>query len=646
VTSAHSRRTAAWMSADTAGRARSPISAGTRLRPLARRVHFLAGLLVAPFLLVLCLTGLAYVFSPQIHDDLYSAQLFVDQVGATRHPISNQVTAALTAHPEARVQSVVPPAAPDRTTRVNLQVPGLDDPLDSRTVFVDPYTNFISGELRTSDGRLPANVWLRELHSNMHLGEIGRLYSEVAASWLPVIAVGGLIVWISKLGRRRRSAAELLVPAPRGKGEMTRLRSVHGPLGIWLTVGLLVISVTGLLMSPLAGWGLPDVREPTLTAAPVEMVGLAPIGIDDVLTVAETEGLGGELKVTPPPTADRPFVVVETSKGLPVRKGAIAVDPYTAQVTERIGWNDYPVLAQLREIGVQLHTGTLFGLANQILLTLVVLGTIALIVGGYRMWWQRNPFRETTVPTPPPALAALSWPDKLGVAAAVVVLGWLLPAFGISFLLFLLLDLVIRAVRTRTGRARRAAAAGAALLVAALFAFALFPGLTSTAGQSVSAGAAPDPSGPDASAAGPEISPWLDGVPNGAFDFAPGVPGGSAIVPRSSQGAAAPKPRTTSGLPTAGAEKAAAADAVPAADDPGTDGVSGIASEAEGAGDPLPGADPGGADGAPGVTPTPPPPPAADPPVTDPPPAAPGLVANVVGILTGAVNSVTGLLGN
>lgn len=41
----------------------SPPPGRAALRPLALRLHFYAGVLVAPFLVVACLTGLAYVFS-------------------------------------------------------------------------------------------------------------------------------------------------------------------------------------------------------------------------------------------------------------------------------------------------------------------------------------------------------------------------------------------------------------------------------------------------------------------------------------------------------------------------------------------------------------------------------------------------------
>ncbi len=641
MTSAHSRRTAGWIPVRGPSRTRSPNAAGVQLRPLARRVHFLAGILVAPFLLILCLTGLVYVFSPQIHDDLYSGQLFVSQVGTVPHPVEAQVAAALRAHPEARVESVVPPSTPERTTRVNLYVPGLADPREARTVFVDPYTDYINGELVTSGGRLPANVWLRDLHSNLHLGEFGRWYSEIAASWLPVIVVGGLIVWISKQGRRRRTAAELLVPAPRGKGDMSRLRSVHGPLGIWLTVGLLVIGVTGLMMSPIAGWGLPDVREPTLAMRPVSVEASAPIGIDEVLAVADTEGLTGELLVTPPTGPDRPFSVVETANGLPIHKGAISVDPYTAHVTERIGWGDYPVLAQLREIGVQLHTGTLFGLANQILLTLVVLGTIALIVGGYRMWWKRNPFSSTATPVPPPALATLSWPIALGIAAGTLALGWLLPGFAVSLVAFLLLDLLIRAFRGRTGKARAAATAGAFALAAAVITFAVLPTSTPTTGQPLGAAPVPGPSDPepptDGSAAGPRVDDAAPQSPLG-IDAGPSSPRRSLIAPRSTAGVAVLPDAVTNSAGSPDATTDAFTDS--AAGDP-TDG-----SESEGTPDQLPAQSPvdaGGAGGGAGVgagtTPAPAPPAGAPAPAPAP---SPGLVQNIVGILTGTLSPITG----
>ncbi|MFC4948614.1 PepSY domain-containing protein [Pseudonocardia sp. GCM10023141] len=499
ASSPHRDRTPGWSLTRRSSNAEPRPGAMALLRPLARRVHFLAGLLVAPFLLMLCLTGLVYVFSPQIHNDLYAAQFYVDEVGGTPLPIAEQVAAAMAAHPEAELQSVVPPPVPDRTTRVNLSVASSAAPDTARTVFVDPYTNYIRGEMVTVDGRTPANIWLRELHSSMHLGEIGRQYSEIASSWLPVILVGGLVAWIAKQGRRRRAARELLVPVPRrGSGIQTRLRAVHGPLGIWLTLGLLVMSITGLTMSRFAGWGLPEARVPTLALAAVDVRrGADMIGVDRVVQVARTAGLQGELEVRVPATPSQPFAVAETSPGLPMHKTSIAVNPYTEEITARIGWGDYPALAQLRELGVQLHTGTLFGLANQILLALFVVAVIVLILLGYRMWWKRSPNQA------PPARALRGLPARVGVPLLLVTvgLGWLMPAFGISLVAFLVIDLAVRAVREQQERARKVVVAGGLLAAAALFGAAGLIGKHPPADHHTIIALRPDRTTPDAIAA-------------------------------------------------------------------------------------------------------------------------------------------------
>jgi uncharacterized iron-regulated membrane protein len=526
------------------------------LRPLARRVHFLAGILVAPFVLLLCVTGFGYVISPQIHEDLYGRQLFVPEVGGTPRPLAEQVAAALSAHPEAELRSVVPPPEPDRTTRVNLAVPSLTEPGEARTVFVDPYTNYISGELTTVDGRMPANVWLRDLHADLHLGAVGRLYSEVATSWLLVILVSGLVVWIAKQGRRRRGLRELLTPLPRGKGEQARMRAVHAPLGIWLTAGLLVLSVTGLAMTRFAGWGLPAVRAPELAMTPVVVPGnVDPVSVDRVLQVARAEGLSGELQVAAPTAPDRPFTVAETSPGLPIRKGSIAVDPYTARVTERIGWDDYPFLAQVREIGMQAHTGTLFGIANQIVLALLVIATIALILIGYRMWWKRSPYGEGKLPpAPPPALRQLTAPVGVPVVLVTVVLAWLMPAFGVSLAAFIVLDLVVGAVRERQDRLRRAVTAGALLVAGCVLGMAVLVNTPAPVTRVDAVRTFPGQRAPEVGEeAPPGALPLADEAPPGDV---PGT-GVAAATPRPRQGVRAEAPAGPAPVPpesTAGAD--------------------------------------------------------------------------------------------
>lgn len=91
------------------------------------------------------------------------------------------------------------------------------------------------------------------MHRNLHLGEAGRYYSEVAASWLSVVALGGLAMWISR--NRRYGGKRLLLPYRHRtqKGSHTRILCWHGIVGIWIVIGLLGLSITGLTWSRFAG---------------------------------------------------------------------------------------------------------------------------------------------------------------------------------------------------------------------------------------------------------------------------------------------------------------------------------------------------------------------------------------------------------
>jgi uncharacterized iron-regulated membrane protein len=444
-----------------AGRPRPPAGLTTTLQMIARRVHFLAGIVVAPFLAIVCLTGLVYVFSPQIHENLYHSALFVNQADGTPRPLSEQVQAALTAHPESKLKSVLTAPEPNRTTRVVLSVPGPAGTPD-RTVFVDPYTDYINGELGTVENRLPANTWLRQLHSNLRLGEPGRIYTELTASWLPPIALGGLVLWFAR-ARRKRRAREVLLPTVRGKEGWQRLRAVHGPLGLWLTAGLLVAAVTGLAMSHFAG-GRADqavdpihLRAPALAAAPVPVPAqVTPIGIDQALAIAHSAGLDGELSVVPPSGPGLPFTITEIAEGLPIHRDAVAIDPYTATVTERIGWSDYSAAAKLSTLGTEFHTGSLFGLANQILIALVAAATLVLLALGYRMWWIHNPYRGRWASLPRPLWRQLPQPALIVTLLAVAALGWVLPVFGASLAVFLAADAALGSIKRRRSGATTA----------------------------------------------------------------------------------------------------------------------------------------------------------------------------------------------
>ncbi|GGQ28029.1 membrane protein [Streptomyces griseomycini] len=453
--------------------------------PLLTRLHFYAGVLVAPFLLVAALTGLAYTAVPQLDRLVYSEQLRVEKAGDAAKPLTEQVAAARKAHPEGGIASVVPPEAPDHTTKVVLSVPELAEQDKQRTVYVDPYTGEVRGALTTWAGSTPLATWLDDLHRHLHLGETGRLYSELAASWLWVLVLGGLLLWF---GRRRTytgSARRNTVLPERGARGVRRSRSLHAITGVWISVGLLVLSATGLTWSAHAGERFTELRT-SLSAYPSELdtsasgasgadgssghdhsggheaaaSGGLPAGltVDQVLEKARAAGLDGPVEVSTPADDKSTWTVVQTDGVWPVRLDQAAVDPHSGEITARVDWADHPVLAKLSTLGVRAHMGTLFGLANQVVLAVIALGLTVGIVLGYRTWWQRRPTRgdrRAQVGRAPArgAWRHLPWPSLAVAVPLIVAVGWAFPLLGWSLLAFLVLDALLGLLhRRRAGR--------------------------------------------------------------------------------------------------------------------------------------------------------------------------------------------------
>lgn len=436
--------------------------------PLLRRLHFYAGVLVAPFLVVAALTGLAYTITPQLDEIAYGDQFHVASVGSSALPLAEQVEAAQEVVPDGTVATVIPPDAPDATTKVVFSVPDLTDDRN-RTVYVDPYTGQVRGALTTWYGSTPMTTWLDDLHRHLHLGEPGRLYTELAASWLWVLVLGGVVLW----WRRQRGRVRRMVRPELSAGAgVRRTRSWHASTGLWVAIVLLVLSATGLTWSTYAGARFDLVQEQFSSTSVVPDTALTGheghdtggdtttvdlSDVDTVLAAARQRGLDGPVEITP--AAGEAWTVAQVDNVWPVRYDVVAVDPSTGTVTDSVGWADQPLLAQLSKLGVQAHMGILFGPVNQIVLALTAIGLLCVIVWGYRMWWQRRPTRadrRRPVGDPP---ARGGWRDLprvplvIGVLV-VIALGWAIPLLGWSLLAFLVVDVVIGLVRRRTVTAK------------------------------------------------------------------------------------------------------------------------------------------------------------------------------------------------
>ncbi|MEU8852009.1 PepSY-associated TM helix domain-containing protein [Streptomyces sp. NPDC048564] len=436
------------------------------LRPLILRLHFYAGVLVAPFLLVAAATGFLYAGAFQAEKIVYAHEMYVP-VGDAKLPISEQVAAARKAHPEGTVSAIRPSPADDESTRVMLSgVKGVDAE-HTMAVFVDPYTAEVRGALEQygSTGALPLRTWIDEFHRDLHLGETGRHYSELAASWLWVIAAGGLVLWFS----RRRALRKV-----RGTSGRRRTLGLHGTVGVWAAIGFIFLSATGLTWSAYAGANIDELRTslgqatPSISAtaggehgghgsaAATGGSGEHGVGLDRVLASARAEGLGDPVEIVPPADDSSAYVVRQVGRGWPTKQDSVAIESAGGEVVDVLRFAEYPVLAKLTRWGIDLHTGVLFGLVNQIALMALALSLILLIVWGYRMWWQRG--RGSAFGRPIPRGAWQQVPPQILVplVAVVAVVGYFVPLLGISLAAFVVVDVVLGEVAHRRGKRKPA----------------------------------------------------------------------------------------------------------------------------------------------------------------------------------------------
>lgn len=415
------------------------------IRPLLLRLHFYAGVFVGPFLLVAALTGLAYIWTPQVEQAVYDHELHVPAApGAV--PLARQAAVAKAAVPDGTVTGIRPGATPTDSTQVIFTRPGLE-PSFHHTVFVDPHTGEIRGQLETygSGQALPLRSWIDGLHANLQLGDFGRWYSELAASWLWVVVLAGIALWI---GSRKRKKSE----SARG-----RLLSWHRVTGLVIAAGMVFLSATGLTWSEHAGDNISELRAqldwttPSVsTALPAAAPQGVDVGIDAVRATTLEAGLSDPVEIRPPSAPGKAYVVAQVGRTWPTKADSMAVDPATGRITDTVAFSEYSPAAKLSRWGIDAHMGLLFGVANQIVLTVLAAGLIAVVFWGYRMWWLRRPTRgEARVGRPPKRGTWRRIPGRVFAPflVATAVVGYYLPVFGLSLLAFLVVDLIVAARR-------------------------------------------------------------------------------------------------------------------------------------------------------------------------------------------------------
>lgn len=442
------------------------------------RWHFYAGLFVIPFMMILSITGIIYLFKPQLDAAMYHQNMFVQPADVVMS-YTQQVAVVQRTYPDAKVTKFTPSVASNRSAEVTIATK------DERTlaVFVNPYTAKILGD-RDENNNLQAIA--RKIHGELMIGKLGDHIVELASCWGLVLLITGLYLW---LPRRKVTFLGTLIPRVWSQNKRVFWRDLHAVSGFYgvLLIGFLILSglpwtgfwgdtfarlsnyypaqmrdnvpqsttLTGSLNqqgNQVVPWAVEQLPIPKSStprdehhSGHNEVIGRtladSSVNLDSVVNLAQAKGAPPGFSVSFPESKTGVYTVSAFPNN-PAQEITLHIDQYSGKVLADVRWKDYGLVPKVVSMGISIHMGKYFGLSNQLLMLFAALILIVLSVSGTVMWWQRRPKGTGWLGAPPMPTHVQGWKVPLAIVA---VLGIAFPLVGLSLVTVLLLDYFVLA---------------------------------------------------------------------------------------------------------------------------------------------------------------------------------------------------------
>lgn len=430
------------------------------------RWHFGAGLLAMPFLLLLAITGAAYLFKPELDHAIYRDMIDVPVHSGQGLPIGALIQ-RVESHIDGRVLQIVPPAQPGRAVRLMVRVASGE----VRTAFADPYDGHVTG--LTDYGGLLQLV--RKIHSLQKFGFWASCLIELTAGWTIALVATGIFLWWPR-GR----ATGGIVTIRGTPGRRVFWRDLHAVTGLLAAVVILFLAITGMPWSMFWGdhvqsWAtaarlseppppvhvvpewmmaatmpnmphaphaqdgapkpeLPWAMEKAAAPGSHPVAGAAPLGLDRVLAILRDAGMASSSSLALPDGPDGAYVAswrpdrVEDTR-------VVYLDQYTGHILGDVRFRDWGPVGKAIEWGVAVHQGQEYGAGNRYLMLSGCVAIVLLAATSIIMYWKRRPKGSLGLP-PAPADSRAAW----GVIAILGIVGVIFPLVGASIVATLLVQ--------------------------------------------------------------------------------------------------------------------------------------------------------------------------------------------------------------
>ena len=425
------------------------------------RWHFYAGVLVAPFLMLMALTGGLYLFKGELDALAYGDLARVEARTTAVSP--DRWIAAGEARTGGEATEFRMPARPDEAVRLGVTLADGG----RRTVFVDPHDGRVTGI--TAYGGVTETI--KGLHSLALIGPWANYLVEIVAGWAIILVGTGLFLWWP----RGRGVGVL---APRASSPRRRpfWRDVHAVAGFYAAAVVAFLVVTGMPWS--AFWGdqvLGYVKANGLGRPAPPAAGQAfahaahastPTGVGWTMEgmvmsapASETRNLAAVVAAADAAGLARPYIVsIPATEGTAMTAAReieqvedtriLYIDGATGHVQADVGYAAFGPGARAFEWGIAVHQGTQYGWVNRYLMLGGCIAVWVLAISGGLMWWKRRPPKlgaaRLGAPTAPPGPRV-----RAAVLGIVLPFAVLYPLTGLSLIAALLIDRGVQFVACR-----------------------------------------------------------------------------------------------------------------------------------------------------------------------------------------------------
>jgi uncharacterized iron-regulated membrane protein len=403
------------------------------------RWHFYAGLFCIPFIIILSISGSIYLFKPQIENLREAGYVAASTTGARSLP-AQQIDAAMSSMPDAKFRSYRLPQNDQEAIKITAV-----KNQQAYFIYLNPYTLSVM-DIVASDSRFIE--WIRELHGSLLVGENGSLLVELAACWTIFLVLSGMYLWWPK---DSNGMAGVIYPRLK-EGGRRFWRDLHAVIGMWISIFVLFLLISGLPWTQVWGAGFKEVRkavthmtssdwsinkkeqQQTLQRQSRAYIPLS----NDVYQKSLTLGFAAPLELSVADADNKIWKVSSRSQNMTLSQNAWLDS--TGKIIKHTDFNDKALLDRIIGVGISAHEGQLFGWANQLLGVITALGLLTLSISGFILWRKRKPAKRLGAPN---KLQEQKLAKSKGIVVLMGILAALLPMLLMSLIVIILLEKLV-----------------------------------------------------------------------------------------------------------------------------------------------------------------------------------------------------------